>query len=97
MDSLKFHPGLPCPAFPRPVRRLPLKLGVGIGVARPQSGWLAAIFYTLGHPSPYAYGPETRAWRDHVVQGIETDQNRRKITVMGFALYLGTESMMVGS
>jgi hypothetical protein len=24
-------------------------------VARPQAGWPAAIFYPLGHPTPYAY------------------------------------------
>jgi hypothetical protein len=46
MDSLKFHPGLPCPTLLCPVS----------GVARLQVRWLAAFFYPLGHTTPYAYG-----------------------------------------
>jgi hypothetical protein len=41
MDSVKFHPGPPCPTFS--------------GVACQQGGRLAAVYYPLGHPTPYAY------------------------------------------
>jgi hypothetical protein len=30
------------------------------GVARPQDGRPATVFYPLGHPTPYAYGPAIR-------------------------------------
>jgi hypothetical protein len=46
MDSLKFLLGLLC---------LTLLMAVS-GVAHLQSGWLAAIFYPFGHPTPYTCG-----------------------------------------
>jgi hypothetical protein len=49
MDSLKFHPGPPCPTFLRPVGGPPPK--------RPYAcflGGLPAVFYRFGHPTPYA-------------------------------------------
>jgi hypothetical protein len=30
-----------------------------LGVARPQGGWLAAIYYPFRHPTPYAYENKT--------------------------------------
>jgi hypothetical protein len=58
MDSLKFHQGLPCPTLVRPCgrARYPLNyLTANSGVARPQGGSLTAVFYPLGHSTPYAY------------------------------------------
>jgi hypothetical protein len=31
-----------------------------LGVARPQGGWLAAIYYPFRHATPYAYENKTR-------------------------------------
>jgi hypothetical protein len=53
MDSLKFHRRPPCYTFLHPAGRLPLKWPY---VACPQVGRQAAVFYPLGHPTPYAYG-----------------------------------------
>jgi hypothetical protein len=49
MDSLKFHPGPPCPTFLLPY---------------PAGGRPVAVSYPPGHPTPYAYDqpqPETQA------------------------------------
>jgi hypothetical protein len=47
MDFLKFHPGPPCPTL-----LLPTFVS---GVACPQSGRPAAIFYPFEHHTPYTY------------------------------------------
>jgi hypothetical protein len=47
MDSLKFHPGLPCPT-----------LTDVSGVARPQGGRSAAVLSPVGQPLPYAMKDE---------------------------------------
>jgi hypothetical protein len=52
-------------------------------VACPQGGWLVAIFYLFGHPTPYAYGKggsgsgiflekhkKRRSCRETTLQGI---------------------------
>jgi hypothetical protein len=46
MDSLKFHPGLPCSTF--------LLLKQPYGHFR-GGKWPVALFYPLGHPMLYAY------------------------------------------
>jgi hypothetical protein len=57
MDSLKFHPGPLCPTLLCPLGRSPLKWPYSrFGVARPQGGRRAVVFYSFGHPTPYAYG-----------------------------------------
>jgi hypothetical protein len=53
MDALQFHPGPPCLTVLHPADRPPLT--AVSGVARPQSGWPAAVFYLFGHPTPYTY------------------------------------------
>jgi hypothetical protein len=53
MDSLKYYFCSPCLTLQRLAGR-PL-LRVVSGVARLQGGRPAAIFYPLGHPTPYAY------------------------------------------
>jgi hypothetical protein len=51
MDSLKFHPGLPCPTLLRPRAGHPWNsLTAVYGVARPQGGLPAAVFFPFGHP-----------------------------------------------
>jgi hypothetical protein len=42
MDSLKFHPGPPCPTSINPA-------------ARPLLKGPAAVFYPFGHPTPHVY------------------------------------------
>jgi hypothetical protein len=54
MDSLKFHPDLPCPTLRLPAGGLPMKCPYG--VASPQGERPAAVFYPFGHPPLYAYG-----------------------------------------
>jgi hypothetical protein len=54
MDSLKFHLGPPYPTLLHPAGGPPL-MAVS-EVAHPWSLKLAAVFYPLGHPMPYAYG-----------------------------------------
>jgi hypothetical protein len=55
MDSLKFDPGPPCLTLLRPAGGSHVKAVAG--VALPQGGRPAAVFYPLGHPTPYAYVP----------------------------------------
>jgi hypothetical protein len=45
MDSLNLHPGLPCHVS---------------GVACQQGRRPAAVFYPLGHPTPYAHGSQKK-------------------------------------
>jgi hypothetical protein len=53
-DSLKFHPVPPSPTLIRPVGRpLPKRPYSHLGVARPQGGQPAAVFFLLGYPIPY--------------------------------------------
>jgi hypothetical protein len=47
MDSLKFHPRLPCLTL--------LRLIAVSVVAHPQGAWPAAVCYFFGHPKTYAY------------------------------------------
>jgi hypothetical protein len=56
VDFLKFHPGPPCPTLLHPAGGTPLKRPrtAVSGVARPQGGRPAAVFYPFGHPTPYA-------------------------------------------
>jgi hypothetical protein len=56
IDSLKFHPGLPCPALVRPAGE-PARNGLMavLGMARPLNGWLEVVFYPFGHPVAYVY------------------------------------------
>jgi hypothetical protein len=73
MDSLKYHPGLNCPTLLRSVGRPPQKWPYGHtalqsyglmavwGVAHLQGGRPSAVFYPLGHPTPYAYADATDA------------------------------------
>jgi hypothetical protein len=68
MDSLKFHPGPPCPTLLHPETALwPLQVSGGFG-------WPVAVFYPFGHPTSYAYdrhggagvvekGHDGRIWR----------------------------------
>jgi hypothetical protein len=58
MDSLKFHPDLPCPTLLRPAGGPPPKLPYShFGCCLPAGGGQpAAVFYPLGYPTPY--GPE---------------------------------------
>jgi hypothetical protein len=56
MDSLKFHTGPPCPTLLCPASGLtPHCLMAVLGVACPQGGPPAAVFYSFGHPTPYDY------------------------------------------
>jgi hypothetical protein len=64
-DSLKFHPGPPCPTLIRPAGGPPTKRHFG-GVARPQGGRPPAVFFPLGYPFPYGPG------------GIQHKKRRRK-------------------
>jgi hypothetical protein len=50
MNSLKFYPSPPCPTLLHPAGPRAFS-----GVAFPQGGWLSAMFYPFGHPTPYAY------------------------------------------
>jgi hypothetical protein len=56
MDSLKFHPALPCLTLIRPAGRPPPKCRA---TPRPQGGRPAAVFFPLGYPFPY--GPAFQA------------------------------------
>jgi hypothetical protein len=59
MDSLKLHPGPPCPTLLRPAASQPRNsLSAISGVTRPQGGQPVVVFYPVGHPTPYAYGPK---------------------------------------
>jgi hypothetical protein len=56
MDSLKFHPGSPCPTFLRLVGGPPLKRPHSRFRGNLPAGWRpAAVFYPFGRPTPYAY------------------------------------------
>jgi hypothetical protein len=69
MDSIKFHLGLLCPIF--------LCLGPTAisGVACLQGRWPAAIFYPLGHPTPYAYVKDNvKISLPKIIKGIEKKQ-----------------------
>jgi hypothetical protein len=51
----KVSAGPPCPTLLRPAGKPPLKrpeLTTVSGMAHPQGGRLAAVFYFFGHPSP---------------------------------------------
>jgi hypothetical protein len=68
-DTLKFHPGPPCLTLLRPwAGHRRNGLTAVYGVARRQGVQVAAIFYPLGYPSPYAYGSYVPAFgqADHV-------------------------------
>jgi hypothetical protein len=54
MDSLKFHPGPPCPTLLRPAGGPPLKRPCGL-VAYLQGWWSLPVVYPFGYPTPYAY------------------------------------------
>jgi hypothetical protein len=54
MDSLKFHPGLPCLTLLCPAGGPPLKWPHGL--ACPQGGRPVLVFYLFGDPTLYAYG-----------------------------------------
>jgi hypothetical protein len=60
MDSFKFHPGPSCPTLLRSAYRPHLKRPCGLmavsGVACPQGGRPAAVFYPFGQLSSNAYG-----------------------------------------
>jgi hypothetical protein len=57
MESLKYHPGPPCPTLLRPQGGPPPNsLTAILGVARPYGRWPGAVFYPLGHSTPYDYG-----------------------------------------
>jgi hypothetical protein len=53
MDFLKFQPYPPFPTFLRPADGPPLKRSYGL--APPEGGRPASIFYLFGHPMLYAY------------------------------------------
>jgi hypothetical protein len=55
MDSIKFHPGLPCPILLRPAGGSPLNRPYGCFWGGPPAE-RAAVFYPFGHPTPYVYG-----------------------------------------
>jgi hypothetical protein len=52
MDSLKFHPGLPCPTLLRPAGGLPPKWPY----SHFWGGLPAVVFYPLGYPTSYGPG-----------------------------------------
>jgi hypothetical protein len=53
MDSLKVHPGPPCPTLLCPAGGPPLTSVSGL--ARPLGGRPAFVFYLFGHPTRHAY------------------------------------------
>jgi hypothetical protein len=55
----KVSPGCAMPYLSMPCGRAILEPAVS-GVARSQSGQPAAIFYPLGHDTPYAYVPSPK-------------------------------------
>jgi hypothetical protein len=55
IDSLKFHPGLPCPTFLRPVGRQPFQRW-----STRKTACGLAVFHLFEHPTPYTYGPNER-------------------------------------
>jgi hypothetical protein len=56
MDSLKFDLGSPWPNLLRPADGPPLNSLMAVSVmACPQGGWPAAVFYSFGYSTPYAY------------------------------------------
>jgi hypothetical protein len=56
IDCLKYYQGPPCQTPLCPAGGPPLKgLMVVSGVAQPQGGLLAAVFYPFGYPTPYAH------------------------------------------
>jgi hypothetical protein len=50
-----------------------------IGLARPQ-GWLAAVFYPFGHPTPYAHENETNGQTESPTTSA-TKVTRRSLTI----------------
>jgi hypothetical protein len=64
MDSLKFHPGPPCPTLLHPVGGPPLKRPYGRFRGGPPARWAACShILPLGYPVPYAYAEKSRLLR----------------------------------
>jgi hypothetical protein len=62
MDSIKFHPGLPCSTVLHPAGRPPHR-------TTPQGTQPAAVFYHFGHPTRYAFGKvETETQEERITQ-----------------------------
>jgi hypothetical protein len=77
MDSLKYHPGPPCPTLLRPTGGSPLKRPYGrfrgdLPTER------AAVFYPFEHHSPYAYAPKRKLNLNRLSQGRAARQQRRE-------------------
>jgi hypothetical protein len=71
MDSLKFHPGLPCPTLLCPAGRPFLKpFAAVLKVALPQGGQPAVKFYPFGHPMPYTYDLILNALKDQLREDV---------------------------
>jgi hypothetical protein len=67
MDSLKYYPGLPCPALLCCKRASPWNdLKTVLGVTRFHGGWPAAAFDTIGYLTRYAYEGEDGLAKLHV-------------------------------
>jgi hypothetical protein len=71
LDSLKFHPGLPCPTLLRPAGGPPLKRPHGHFSGSPPTRRVpAAFFYPFGHRSPYVCSLHLFLWIPHKVSQI---------------------------
>jgi hypothetical protein len=90
MDSLKFHPGLPCPTLLHPAGGLSLKpLTAVLWVALPQGGQPAVNFYPFRHPMPNTYGLILNTFKDQTQKRAHliVDTVRHDL-IVGFPMFV---------